>query len=407
MQKIMNIKNLKNMSKPSNLEIALNNAKGALGIDNLEAYKKIDIGAKKKNVPLLDHNKVRFPLSDASRCVSFLHPPKDLVDLFDTHPENKDAVYYIRIGEKREFTIQAPAKDQKLFFMPKKDYSEGFERGGDRTLDKNTKMLFDTLGLEYEKETDSIRYSKSMAEDLNIQLRYQIDSMIDRMPAYQKVDEKNINDYRLKDDYIIIGFGDPYTNGSYGAGPTRSPLRATYSVRQIVRIEDVPIACKKIFSSQKDSQFIAELYSRIENNYKFTYKKSICRENDGLITLDSMGFVGVSDDAGCHLKIALTNLKDTANTFRTDYNADLIMIFESDAISGHAFIEEVNPYDPSSNSPMFRGVESIFSNSDSPVVKKAGEWIDGTLQNFEAILKKILPKQKENETMTTVTVYNT
>ncbi len=209
-----------------------------------------------------------------------------------------------------------------------------------------------------------------------------------------EVDENNAG---LLSGGAIVGFGEPYNNGNYGAGPTRNPLRATYAARLITVIPDVPLLTTSIFRTAKPSVFLSSFGRNIKELFdgKFNIQYAPGMFNVGM---------AFSQSDHIYLGVYLKNVyQQRVSIVAREIRGDVVLETTTGSLSGHAFI----PPEGRGESPLWGSLRDLFGTGADDICRKAQEWAADAFRKANEVLTRIVPQDQSPESIHIITVYNT
>ncbi len=270
---------------------------------------------------------------------------------------------------------------------------EGWDLGDEKQFSSNEQLLLKALDLTKNAEG---RYTHTR-ETLQL-LTEQAKS---KVPPFFELTAENVTSEDL--ERVIVGYGDPWNNGWYGAGPTRNPLRATYAVRLFTLLPELEIF-RRTMGMQKIGEALPILEAGItkwgfskyqDSGYSYTYGSG----------LQPMGkYVAEKEDGNVWLNVYLANAglkKDGLTTNRM--MGDVVLSMTTGTKSGHAFI----PPEARHESPLYGSLEIILGDEVKGVHAKATVWALETMEKLRGVVVAVLPPNFGSHTTDAITVNNT
>ncbi|MCX8197569.1 MAG: hypothetical protein N3G80_04645 [Candidatus Micrarchaeota archaeon] len=217
------------------------------------------------------------------------------------------------------------------------------------------------------------------------------------------LDEKS---YSHKDiERVVVGYGDAYNNGNYGAGPTRNPLRAFYSPF-VLAVFNFVVLKTRSFGLTFNGSIINELESKLMD-YGFTkdsgkyYSYSVYEEKIHRVATLSTKIGGEL----YFLELMLTNTsKERQNAFTYTFNGDLgIVLSNRQFISGHRFLR---PKDRQGSPGFGDPWISMGAQDVQELYQTVKAWSSNAFSQLMHIISNILPKSATGTITKAIAVEN-
>ncbi|MFH1470517.1 MAG: hypothetical protein ABIF01_02105 [Candidatus Micrarchaeota archaeon] len=199
---------------------------------------------------------------------------------------------------------------------------------------------------------------------------------------------------------VVVGFGNAFNNGWYGAGPTRDLRRATLASRIIAITSNITLVNTNLIG-HKSSEFLRAVSTNLNGNFQVSDSSGPSwSSRKSLIQLNTYALQ--RGDETSFATFWLTTLsKEKAGVMASSVNGDLVITLTFGPVSGHRFL----PREVRQTSPLHGSLDS-FLNTDG-VYADAKKWIDGQIGRLREIVDKLLPQGQKADVIEAVTVYNT
>lgn len=203
------------------------------------------------------------------------------------------------------------------------------------------------------------------------------------------LDDSKINS---SNGLLVLGFGDAYGNGCYGAGPTRDMRRAYYTPMVLTLQPNVKIG-KKDLLFNSNSKYIRE-FSKSVDSLELSDLNSDCFKNSNIKPL-----LGGVFNKEAIFNIFASNIRKS----KRDYFCDLGILLKSEEVSGHNFI----PQEQRNDSPLYGPLSLAMGGKDNLIkgpVKELYDFLGNKFNKFKEITEKF-PLQDIRKSFPMVYVY--